>query len=315
MTRNIVINDSGNWKDKSKLILNSIPQPTIIRSSCLYKLDAIDRRNPPKGNDLSPVIQHGSEAWMIGDLAMQRQGLYNFESANKLHQVRNYLYAVIPESMTVDRALICVPDADAAVNDVLQTLLGQHRYKRNGQIVEINIKSIEPIDETLGAYLQCIQPSEDGQSLFLYPSRRNAVITVGGGTVNGFLYDGGGNVIDRWISPLGTRVIASSIAANIQAIGDLPTTPLISDVMASIEAGHTHFEGVDYQDILTAHKESFCEELQKLLLANWKQQKIEQICVVGGGAYLLDQYIDERPQKFFRPENPQTFAIEGLIYA
>ncbi len=315
MPQNIVINDSGNWKDKSKLIIDGVPQPTIIRSSCLYRLNAIDRRNPPKGNDLSPVVQHGSDAWIIGDLAMQRQGLYNFESANKLHQVRNYLYAVIPQSMTVDRALICVPDADMATNDSLQALLGHHRYKRNGQIVEIDIKSIEPVDETLGAYLKCIQPNSDGQSLFHFPSRRNAVITVGGGTINGFLYDGAGNVIDRLVSPLGTRVMASSIAANIQAIGDMLTTPLISDVMASIESKHTHFEGIDYQDILSAHKKTFCEEFQKILLARWRQQTIEQICVVGGGSYLLDEYIELRPGKFFRPDNPQTFAIEGLIYA
>lgn len=311
----IVIDDAGNWDDKSLIITDGIAEQVKIRSACLYRLDAIDRRNPPNGTDLSPVIQCGSDAWIIGDLAMQRQGLFNFESANKLHQAKNYLFAAIPESGVVDRVLICVPDADAAANDVLQELLGQHRYKRNGQIVEIDIKSIEPVDETMGAYLRCIQPDGNGESLFHFPSRRNAVITVGGGTVNGFLYDGAGNVIHRWVSPLGTRVIASSIAANIQAIGDLATTPLISDVMASIAAGHTHFEGVDCQQILADHKQSFCEEFQKLLIANWKQQKIEQICVCGGGAYLLDQYIDDRPQKFFRPDHPQTFAIEGLIYA
>jgi hypothetical protein len=305
--------DFGNAADKDQLIIDGTPQGVKIREACLYRLNESNLQDLPHGNDLSPVIQCGNEAWIVGSLAEKYQGKYNFESVDKLQQTREYLYASVAESMTLDRVLICVPDINNDDVHTLQSLLGYHRYKRNGNVIDLNINSIEPIDETWGAYLSCVALNDNGDSLFHSPEERNAILTIGGGTINGTLYVDG-NIVSRWVSPLGVYTMATSIAASLKATGNLKHTPLASSVLSAIAKGHTHLKDVPMSEIFTKHRSSFVSEVQSLLMANWGQQEIEQICLVGGGAFLLDDYIATRP-KFFRPENPQTFALEGLQYA
>jgi Actin like proteins N terminal domain len=310
-----VLCDFGNADIKSQ-VLNGKPNPVNISPSCLYLVE--DWQEIPFGSDESPVITYPvdgkSQTWVIGELAEQRQGAYNFTAPDKVDRTRQFLYGAIDRSLAIDKLLVSIPDATQIEHkEYLQTLVGTHSYVRNGAELTVKIRSVLAVDETFGAYKSCMQ------GLYAHPKLRNAIVTIGGGTVNGCLYDGLGNRINRWVCDRGLYTLATSIAGALK--NHTKKTPSAASIMAAIgsEDAVKHGKyitqsGVDFSDIFPSFRDRWIAEIQNVLRESWQQQEISQVAIVGGAAPLFSEYVEHRSPRFFIPPNPQTIAIEGLQY-
>lgn len=90
--------------------------------------------------------------------------------------------------MTIDRLVVCVPDATLTIDPA--SLLGNHSYSFNRCPIELTVNNVEFVDETFGIWL-------GAKPLLARPGEMNIVITIGAGTVNLTFYSGTGQVIHR----------------------------------------------------------------------------------------------------------------------
>jgi hypothetical protein len=219
-----------------------------IKPSCLYYLSNADIRNRTKGNEASPLILTPDDRqFLLGDTAVSFGGANNWSLDSKLSVVREGLYAATPISQAIDLLMVCVPDA--SIDTDLSPLLGHHSYRYNDRQIQIDVRSIEIVDESLGAFKAA------QSNLFNYPDENNVVITCGGGTVNLVVYNGSGNIIHRAVSKdLGMAALAKSIATELKAQFNLATTPKVSQIMAGIASGVYQLRphNLDYSQLFEA---------------------------------------------------------------
>jgi hypothetical protein len=297
--------DFGNAYLKSA---NSNNHTIDIKPSCLYYLTNADIRNKTKGNDHSPLIQLSDDRqFLVGDAAVSYGGANNWSLDSKLSVIREGLYASTPASEQIDLLLVCVPDASIDID--LSDLLGHHSYQYNGSSVQLDVKEIEIVDESLGAFKSACS------NLFSYRDENNVVITCGGGTVNLVVYNGGGNIIHRAVSrELGMASLAKSVAVEIKAQHNLPATPKVAQIMAGIasEVYNLRPDNLDYFSIFEAIKIDWKRQFKYFVNDNLGDVDYCEFVVVGGGAELLKS--DSITPGIYIPRNSQTYAIEGLLY-
>jgi hypothetical protein len=279
-----------------------------IKPSCLYYLTNSDIRNKTKGNNHSPLIQLPDDRqFLLGDAAASFGGANNWSLDSKLSVIREGLYAATPISQAIDLLMICVPDASIEIE--LSALLGCHSYHYNDRQIQIDVRAIEIVDESLGAF-------KSAQSnLFNYPDENNVVITCGGGTVNLVVYNGGGNIIHRAVSKdLGMAALAKSIATELKAQFNLATTPKVSQIMAGIANGAYQLRphNLDYSQLFEAARGDWKGQFKQFVNDNLSDVDYCEFVVVGGGAELLKS--DSITPGIHIPTNSQTYAIEGLMY-
>jgi hypothetical protein len=279
-----------------------------IKPSCLYYLTNSDIRNKTKGNNHSPLIQLPDDRqFLLGDAAASFGGANNWSLDSKLSVIREGLYAATPISQAIDLLMICVPDASIDVE--LSALLGHHSYHYNDRQIQIDVRSIEIVDESLGAFKSATS------NLFNYPDENNVVITCGGGTVNLVVYNGGGNIIHRAVSKdLGMAALAKSIATELKAQFNLATTPKLSQIMAGIANGAYQLRphNLDYSQLFEAARGDWKGQFKQFVNDNLSDVDYCEFVVVGGGAELLKS--DSITPGIHIPTNSQTYAIEGLMY-
>jgi hypothetical protein len=287
-----------------------------IKPSCLYYLTNSDIRNKTRGNESSPLIRTPDDRqFLLGDTAVSFGGANNWSLDSKLSVIREGLYAATPTSQAIDLLMVCVPDASilqgrGSANDVdLSNLLGHHSYHYNDRQIQIDIQSIEIVDESLGAF-------KSAQSnLFNYPDENNVVITCGGGTVNLVVYNGSGNIIHRAVSKdLGMAALAKSIATELKAQFNLATTPKVSQIMAGIANGAYQLRphNLNYSSLFEAARGDWKGQFKQFVNDNLSDVDYCEFVVVGGGAELLKS--DSITPGIHIPTNSQTYAIEGLMY-
>jgi hypothetical protein len=279
-----------------------------IKPSCVYYLTNADIRNKTKGNDHSPLIQLSDDRqFLVGDAAVSYGGANNWSLDSKLSVIREGLYASTPASEQIDLLLVCVPDASLDID--LSDLLGHHTYQYNGSNVQLDVKEIEIVDESLGAFKSACS------NLFGYRDENNVVITCGGGTVNLVVYNGGGNIIHRAVSrELGMASLAKSVAVEIKAQYNLPATPKVAQIMAGIasETYQLRPDNLDYFTIFEAVKIDWKGQFKHFVNDNLSDVDYCEFVVVGGGAELLKS--DSITPGIHIPRNSQTYAIEGLLH-
>lgn len=279
-----------------------------IKTSCLYYLTNSDIRNKTKGNEASPLIRTPDDRqFLLGDAAASFGGANNWSLDSKLSVIREGLYAATPISQAIDLLMICVPDASIDVE--LSALLGHHSYHYNDRQIQIDVRAIEIVDESLGAFKSA------HSNLFNYPDENNVVITCGGGTVNLVVYNGGGNIIHRAVSKdLGMAALAKSIATELKAQFNLATTPKVSQIMAGIANGAYQLRphNLDYSQLFEAARGDWKGQFKQFVNDNLSDVDYCEFVVVGGGAELLKS--DSITPGIHIPTNSQTYAIEGLLY-
>jgi hypothetical protein len=278
-----------------------------IKPSCIYYLTAADIRNRINGNDRSPLITTTERVFLLGEAATSFNGSNNWSLDSKLDVIREGLYSSVSTSQIIDRLIVCVPDRSIDID--LTDLMGLHSYQFNGSDVQIDIRSIETVDESLGAFLAA------KANLFNYPSDNNVVITCGGGTVNLVVYNGSGNIIHRAVSrDLGMATLAKSIATELKSLHNLPTTPKVAAIMAGIalEVYQLRPMGLEYSALFEAARDDWRGKFRQFANDNLSDVDYCEFCIVGGGAELLKDDLDLNPAVHI-PTNTQTYAIEGLL--
>jgi hypothetical protein len=279
-----------------------------IKPSCIYYLSNADIKNKTKGREDSPLVKLSDDRqFLLGETAMSFNGANNWSLDSKLSVIREGLYASTPVSQTINRLLACVPDASIDID--LSNLLGHHSYHYNDRQIQIDVRSIEIVDESLGAF------KSETSNLFNYPDENNVVITCGGGTVNLVVYNGGGNIIHRAVSKdLGMASLAKSIATELKAQFNLPTTPKVSQIMAGIASGVYNLRphSLDYTQLFEAARGDWKGQFKQFVNDNLSDVDYCEFVVVGGGAELLKS--DSITPGIHIPSNSQTYAIEGLMY-
>jgi hypothetical protein len=279
-----------------------------IKPSCIYDLSRADVRNKVQGTANSPLIQlPDGRVYLLGEAAIPFNGANNYSLDSKLSVTREGLYASCPTSGTIERLIVCVPDSSIDID--LTPLLGHHAYLYNGSSVYLQISSIEVVDESLGAFKSA------HSNLFNYPDENNVVITCGGGTVNLVVYNGSGNIIHRAVDKgLGMAALAKSIAKELKAQFNLPTTPKVSPIMAGIASGVYNLRphNLDYSQLFEAARSDWKGQFKQFVNDNLSDVDYCEFVVVGGGAQLLKS--DSITPGIHIPTNSQTYAIEGLMY-
>jgi hypothetical protein len=279
-----------------------------IKPSCIYYLSRADIRNGVRGDDASPLISLPTVSFLVGDAAASFNGSNNWSLESKLSVTREGLYSSVSTSQVIDRLIVCVPDRSIDID--LTDLVGLHSYQWNGSDVQIDIRSIETVDESLGAFLAA------KAHLFNYPTENNVVITCGGGTVNLVVYNGSGNIIHRAVSrDLGMATLAKSIVTELKSLHNLPTTPKVAAIMAGIasEVYQLRPMGLDYSAMFEAARDDWRGKFRQFANDNLSDVDYCEFCIVGGGAELLKNDLDLNPAVHI-PTNTQTYAIEGLLY-
>lgn len=312
--------DAGNGRCKYELI-KSIEHRGIGRigsfSSCAYQLKEWDRID---GNQESPVVTIGNdgktETYALGRIAESRQGQYNYAAANKTDMTGLYLAAIISDldHVEIDRLIIAVPDAgNKTRQDQLNKLVGVSRFNRNGVKHSINIRSVVPVDETLGAYKKAVH-----DRTIVNPDQNNVVITLGVGTANIGSYDVGGNKITKHSNvneTLGLYNLAVDIATALRSLATIdPTT-----IMDAIGQGQFRTaDGDDFSSVFPHCHEQWLKRIRAQLKVSLTGLRVSQYLIVGGPAPLLESYKKAQneiyPNRFIIPENSDVYAALGMAY-
>ena len=183
MSNIVTILDWGN--NYCKAIVNG--DRTKVYPSAIHQLSESELARLPEFEDNSPLIAFNGRSYFIGARAIERAGSSNW-SRNKLdiETLRFGIYSAHSESATISQLVVCVPDASLSLD--FSSLLGEHLYRFNGQAIRLEIKDIQPIDETYGAWL-------GGRALFRLPDRNNVTVTIGGQDVNVDCRNGKGEIL------------------------------------------------------------------------------------------------------------------------
>jgi hypothetical protein len=258
-----------------------------------------------RGDDTSPLISLPTVSFLVGDAAASFNGSNNWSLESKLSVTREGLYSSVSTSQMIDRLIVCVPDRSIDID--LTDLVGLHSYQWNGSDVQLDIRSIETVDESLGAFLAA------EANLFNYPTENNVVITCGGGTVNLVVYNGSGNIIHRAVSrDLGMATLSKSIATELKSLHNLATTPKVAAIMAGIasEVYQLRPTGLDYSDLFESARDDWRGKFRQFANDNLSDVDYCEFCIVGGGAELLKNDLDLNPAVHI-PTNTQTYAISS----
>jgi hypothetical protein len=300
MTRSTVsILDFGNAYLKhvtNKSHLQVIP-------SCHYQLNKAQLREKRELHEKSPLITFNGKAYLVGTEAIKHGGINNW-SGNKLspETLPIGIYAAHPESMAIDQLVICVPDSSMELD--FSSMIGIHTYTYNGRQVQLDIKDIEPIDETYGIWL-------GARKLFDYPEENNITITIGAGTVNLDCRDGAGSILYRSVNDrLGMMSIAGKIAKDLKAIHNLPATPKLATIMYCMAQKEYRMPGVnDFTEVFQERVKKWKESLKAFVVDSTSGDvEFWQYAIGGAGA----DYLPTKGNSIVVPR-PQTFAIESLL--
>ena len=301
--------DPGNALTKA---LESGNQRRVIVPSCIKSLAPHERRI--KGNDKSPVIIYqdgGTElACVIGKLADERLGIWNYATKRKIDRLKPLLFATLPQQHHSDitRLLVAVPDEiEEGTQAELDRLVGAHHFSRNGVKMSCTIRKVIAVSETYCAYLGAIH-----HRLFAFPDRHNAIVTVGGGTLNLAIVDSSGNSIDEYsaVAPLGLLSLANRISAA------LPTHPRPSSIMTALGEGSNMASHTDFSSVFEACRLSWVADIRGALIEKLGSQlsEIGDIIITGAPSPLLADYVASVGGRMKIAPNAGVFGLEGMQY-
>ena len=193
--------DAGNRTVKAFDEVNRLQSiPSIVQF-----LDDFDDVHPDRHSMICEYLDGNpallGQRWVIGKAAQDLAGQATFEG----EKADLAPYLVLPmiqpldhqRSIVIEKLVCCLPNhrQQDKAETIQKALTGLHQYRRNGELLTVQIRSVIVEPETLGAYRYCLS-----QRLFQY-ARPNGILDLGGKTGIAQIYTANGS------SPTDGRVI------------------------------------------------------------------------------------------------------------
>jgi hypothetical protein len=303
-----IVRDFGNYEIK----LYEGSTPIGIRSD-YRKLPK--GRNPLMFSETSPLIElEGGERYHFGMKAYEYDSLEKTAVQDKAQLAKLHLYASVG-TVQGDIDLVLSHHSPEKHEKIIQTaLIGQHRYKRNGQKVHYQVRSVQVMREGMGAYWKA------KHSGFIPGTGRTLVIDIGGGS---WLYrvvnaDGeviGENVFDR----KGAYSLASQIALDERLKSPIyqryhGITPDPAVVMNGFALGHTYGEtGLSWAEWLPEYLDPWYRSILSTLKTECASHlpSVRRFLLTGGSALLIAPKV-QGLQSFSVMPDPRFANVIGM---
>lgn len=254
--------------------------------------------------------------WVIGKAAQDLAGQATFEG----EKAELAPYLVLPmiqpveqqSSIVIERLVCCLPNhRQQEKAETIQTaLIGLHQYRRNGELLTVQVRSVVVEPETLGAYRYCLS-----QRLFQY-ARPNGILDLGGKTGIAQIYTANGS------SPADGRVIVPGSFdlalrctkhPELQRLDFSPNLTLIMDAIATgtYLYGTT---GISFADQFPQYREAWIADIRNKLKIGWAKwlPDLGEVVIVGGSASLAESLIEATKGRFKRCDRAPFANVIGM---
>jgi len=205
-------------------------------------------------------------------------------------------------------------DEDVAAVKRLENYPLTKEFKRNNQDICYTVATVEPLDETLPAFLYA-----QSQGFFSFPDVKNAVWDIGGGTAIARIYLSNGTLIhDAEVILPGTKALAQQVAVEMKEVFNLDFSPNLADIMDAIQKGDYIYgtDRLNFSSIYQNACEKWVEAARAEIRSKWTQHlpQLGEVLVVGGSANLAAPICEASGDRFRIAPEPQLFNIVAMAH-
>jgi len=266
------------------------------------------------------LLEVDGKRYAVGKLAQDLGGEPTFQKDKcELAEILA-LVAVEPNpglnNVHISKLAIALPnslnDDDVAAVKRLENYPLTKEFKRNGQHICYTVATVEPLDETLPAFLYA-----QSQGFFSFPDVKNAIWDIGGGTSISRIYLPNGTLIhDAEVILPGTKALAQQVAVEIKEAFYLDFSPSLSDIMDAIQKGDFIYgtDRLDFTAIYQSACEKWVESARAEIRSKWVNHlpQLGEVLVVGGSANLAEPICKASGDRFKIAPEPQLFNIIAM---
>jgi hypothetical protein len=266
------------------------------------------------------LLEVDGKRYAVGKLAQDLGGEPTFQKDKcELAEILA-LVAIEPNpgctNVHISKFAIALPnslnDDDVAAVKRLENYPLTKEFKRNGQHICYTIAEVEPLDETLPAFLYA-----QSQGFFSFPDVKNAVWDIGGGTSIARAYLPNGTLIhDAEVVLPGTKSLAQQVAVEMKEVFNLDFSPSLADIMDTIQKGDCIY-GTDCLNFLAIYQnacDKWVESARAEIRSKWVNHlpQLGEVLVVGGSANLAAPICEASGDRFKIAPEPQLFNIIAM---
>lgn len=267
-----------------------------------------------RGSDVSPIVELGGDRFHVGHQAAKYASSEATVTQDKAQLAQLHLAATITASGTY-HLVVSHHSPDEYRHVLMDALLGEHHFIRNGAAIAVTVASVDVIPEGMGAYHRA-------KALGYLPRRGyTCVIDLGGSTWISSLYDSEGELIahdphDRE----GTYALALQISQDSRLRDPLRqgyriTAPDPSVVMDGLAHDHHYGEtpitwGPWLEDYLSPWWKGIVSTLKSTYQAQLPM--VQRFLITGGAAPLVSPRVAASKAFLVMPE-PGLANVQGAI--
>ncbi|MBW4422026.1 MAG: ParM/StbA family protein [Myxacorys californica WJT36-NPBG1] len=256
------------------------------------------------------------QRWVVGKAAQDLAGQATFEG----EKAELAPYLVLPmiqpldqqRQIVIQKLVCCLPNhrQQDKAETIQKALTGLHHYRRNGELLTVQVRSVVVEPETLGAYRYCLS-----QRLFQY-ARPNGILDLGGKTGIAQIYTANGS------SPADGRVIVPGSFdlalrctkhPELQKLDFSPNLTLIMDAIATgtYVYGTT---GICFADQFPQYRDAWIADIRNKLRIGWAKwmSDLGEVVIVGGAAALAQSLVEATTGRFKLCERSQFANVIGM---
>jgi hypothetical protein len=315
--RTWVVFDGGNrfikWIDPENQ-LRMIP-------SCIKEVSEYQWRRL-KPDPQTVLIEVDGKRYVIGKLAQDLGGEPTFQKDKcELAEILA-LVAIEPNPgsnyVHITKFSIALPNSFNEANMEAVKRLENHpltkEFYRNGEHTCYTIAEVEALDETYPAFLYA-----QSQEFFGFPSHKNAVWDIGGGTSIARIYLPNGTLVqDAEVILPGTKELAQKVATEMQAAFGMDYSPSLADIMDAIARGDCLYgtDRLDFSVIYSRVCAEWVESARSEIRSKWAKHlpNLGEVLVVGGSADLAAPICEASGDRFKIAPEPQLFNIVAMAH-
>ncbi len=254
--------------------------------------------------------------WIIGKAAQDLAGQATFEG----EKAELAPYLVLPliqpldqqRSIVIEKLVCCLPNhrQQEKTEAIQNALTGLHQYRRNGELLTVQVRSVVVEPETLGAYRYCLS-----QRLFQY-ARPNGILDLGGKTGIAQIYTANGS------SPADGRVIVPGSfdlalrCAKHPELQKLDFSPSLTLIMDAIASGTYIYgsTGISFADQFPQYRDAWIAEIRNKLKIGWAKwlSDLGEVVIIGGSATLAETFVESTKGRFKLCDRPQVANVIGM---
>ena len=254
--------------------------------------------------------------WLVGSSA---RNMGNYKQAAISEKVDIALKLALPcflstgSPIRIPTLYTSLPSPDRNAPALVTALQGRHKFKRNGQLVDLHIETVDVQPEGIGTYWFC-------QHQGLLPTGTAiGILDLGGKTACLTLVDEDGEIIpdSRLVFATGgTYALAAMIAADprlTHAVKDVLKTDVLMDAIASGSYlyGQT---GVSFADFYQDYLQQWFQGILGELTTRWQRyfHRIGKVLITGGSSHLVKPLVKDNPYFQVVP-HAQVANCAGLL--